>query len=1049
MGVAASRVSLVALLALGVPVGAALLASSEAHAQQAAFADTVFELLPPGEVVGDGTTPVTLHFLALNADGSPLTGATLKATINGGKIGAVEAAGSGLYKVTWTPPRVEGARGYDLVVKGKTLDKKTVDKKWSLNTVPSLAQMVTITASPATLVLGQDSSASLNIALAGGPSQPLDGVELDVRASAGTVTNVTHLGGGKFSALYTPPAQPFPQLAVITVADRRDPTRTYGAIALPLSGKANFNVVGLPNARLIVKVADREFPPVQAGANGAAQVPLIVPPGVDKGTVTSVAGDQRKEDVLDLKVPASPRLSFLPLPKAVPADSAVPVPVRFFVATSTGQPDSSAAVALTASAGTISAPRHEGNGVYVATYTPPNNNPSAPVSLQATLTDSRGNQTGGASLTLVPTRPATVRLTAEPTTLPATGGSVKLMAKVTGPDGLGLSQRNLVFGVDGAQLQGGVKDLGNGDYQATFNSTGSGPVEVVATVTAKASGNPLRQIVVVPARDRLQNDGLSSTMLTVLTLDEFGYPVVGVPLKVSLVQGDGKVPQQGKTNDSGVSQIYYTAGRAAGLVTIKVEAGDHTGTVSLLQAPAGVATAATLPPSGSDAGLKLNAAWRNIIQTVRVERPAPAAAPVAPIATAPAWGATAAPAMAVTKLSVSSNPSSAAPGSSVELEITAADAGGKGVDGATLEFLSSQGTVGTARPVGGGRYQATLTVPADATGEIKVSVALADGSVSSFLRIPLGAAAAGGWGAPVAAAEPVWGTTPAASTAPAAAQPVAAAPAVDPNAAAAAALASAVSAPATTTTRDRTPPSDDGRPWLRASVGYSGGLYSYLQEPAAVGSPLYQGSISFGSLSDGSSPAPSSGLQVAARMWIPSARFLGVDAGLRSTYYSVQIPSAEAVIPDWVTTAHVWAVPRYRFDSGSTQMHVGARVGASIGDLMVYQQPPGSSELNYGPLAVPSLDLGAEFGAEFGEKLFAQLGYTVGLGNASTLFARDLDVGLGYAFNDHLFARLNGGTESRSTRVFLDPDSVKLEKADVGGVADHMVMFGVGLGYQL
>ena len=126
-----------------------------------------------------------------------------------------------------------------------------------------------------------------------------------------------------------------------------------------------------------------------------------------------------------------------------------------------------------------------------------------------------------------------------------------------------------------------------------------------------------------------------------------------------------------------------------------------------------------------------------------------------------------------------------------------------------------------------------------------------------------------------------------------------------------------------------------------------------------------------------------------------------------------------------------------------------ARVGASVGDLMVYQQPPGSSELSYGPLAVPALDLGAEFGAEIGEKLFGQLGYTVGLANGSTLFSKDLDVSLGYAFNEHLFARLNAGTEARSTRVFLDPDSVKLQKADVGGVGDHMGLFGVALGYQL
>ncbi len=1052
MGVPASRLSLLAVLALSAPAALVSLALPlEARAQQAAFADTVFELVPPGEVVADGLTPVTMSFVALGADGSPLTGVVVKATVGGGKVGSVDQVMPGVYKVSWTPPKVDAARSFDVFIKGKTADKKTIDKKWSVKVVPTLAQQVTITSSPAQIVLGQDTSATLNITLGGGPSQPLDGVELDVRATAGTVANVTHLGGGKFTALYTPPEKPYPQLALITVGDRRDPTRTYGAVGLALIGKGSFAVKGLPNSRIIVKVADREFGPIQADGNGNAQVPLVVPPGFDKGTTVSVAGDQRKEEELPLPVPPSPRLAFFPVPRALPADAAVTLPVRVFVTNAQGAPDAAAQLTLTASAGTITPVRHEGNGVYVASYTPPTNS-GASANIQAVLADSRGNQTSTLALSLVPTRPSSVKLTVEPTTLPATGGSLRVIARVTGPDNQGLSARNLVFGVDGAQLQGGVKDLGAGDYQATFSPTGNGPVDLVATVTAKASGNPLRQVLAFTSRDRLPNDGLSSTMITVLTLDEFGYPVANVPLKIGVTQGDGKVPAQGRTNDTGVAQIYYTAGRNAGMANLEIVAGDHMGNVSVLQTPPGVATSFTMPQSGSDTTLRLAGAWRNIVKGVRVERQgAPVVAPIATAAPS-AWGAGGGSGLAVQKLSVLANPSTATPGQTVELEISALDSQGQGVDSAVLEFLASQGEVSAARPSGGGKYKATLTVPSNATGEIKVSVALSDGSTSSFLKIPVGAATAAastasGWGGGG------WGTEGGASTTttPATVAPTTTTTPATPATTAATLPTTTPEPAAGTTTRERTPINDGDRPWLRVAAGYAGGLYSYAQEPIGVYSPLYDGTIAFGTLSDteGSTPAPASGVQVGARAWIPGARWLGVDAGLRSTYYSVQIPTASALIPDWVTSAHVWGVPRYRFGSGENLFHVGARAGLSIGDLMVYQQPQGSSSLSYSPLPVPALDVGAELGAEIGSRLFGTLGYTLGLANASALYARGFDLNLGFAFSDHLTANLSVGSLTRDTDVYLNFDDEKLNTASVGTVADKAMQLGIGIGYQL
>ena len=1056
MGNRHAGLSLAALLALTLPVAAPLLlAAPPAHAQQAVFADTLVELVSPGEVIGDGVTAVTLNFVLLDATGAPVQGATLKATAASGKVGGVVAVSPGVYKVSWTPSKVDASKGVDIFLKGKTLDKKAIDKRWSVSVRPSLAQQVTATSNPNQIVLGQDGSATLNFTLSGGPTQPLAGAELDVRTTAGTIANITHLGGGQFTALYTPPAQPYPQLAVITMADRRDPARTYGALAVPLVGKASFPVQSKPNARVILKVGEREFGPIQADASGRASVPIVVTPGLDTGTLVSIVGEQRTEEPLPLKIPASPRLLMLPTPKAVPADPSVSVPVRVYVATATGSADSAAQVTFTASAGTMSPSRHEGNGIYVASWTPPSANPPASVTITANLADPRGAQSNALSLNLVGQRPATVQLTAEPQTLAADGTSLRVLAKVKGPEGQALTKRNVVLIADGAQLQGPIKELGNGDYQGLFTTTGTGPVDVMATVTAPASGNPLRQVLAFPSRERVPNDGVSGAMVTVLTLDEYGYPVAGQAVKVAVATGDGKVPAQVTTNEAGIGQIYYTAGRAAGMVSLQLTAGDHLGATTLLQAPAGVAEGIALPRSGSDTTLKLSDAWRSIVTSTRVERQGAASLPVAAavgtaVASAPtsAWGGPATPGRAA-RVVITSNPPNATPGSLLELEILVQDGSGLGVDGQTLDFLTSAGTLSPVQSLGQGRYRTSIIVPNNGMQELKISAATADGAASGFIRVPFAAGAAPVWGAP----DQAWGGAPATAapaTAPATAAPPATAPSNNPSSSLAAAMTTGTTSGSTTTTRTRTPPSDDDHPWLRMQAGYAGGLYSYSQSPSETGSPLYQSTISFGSLATaaGSTAAPTAGLNVQGRAWIPGMRWLGVDVGLRSTYYSVQIPAASALIPDWVTQIHGTVVPRYRFDAGSAQLHVGGRVGFSASDFMVYQQPPGTNTLEYGPIFVPSLDLGAEFGAEVGS-IFTAVHGQVGLANGSDPYATHLGLDLGWAFSEHLFAQGAFGLQSREISVWLDPTNETKAKQEVGTLADKAVEFSLGVGYQL
>jgi hypothetical protein len=213
-------------------------------------------------------------------------------------------------------------------------------------------------------------------------------------------------------------------------------------------------------------------------------------------------------------------------------------------------------------------------------------------------------------------RATAVALTPGP--LPAGATTLAVNATVTGPDGAKLAGRALSFSVDGAKLAE-IKDLKTGDYTATFTPTGRGPVEMTATIGAPATGNALAHIVVLPSRERLPPDGLSSTMLTVATLDEFGYPVPNVQVDLALLVGDGALPTSTTTNAEGIARVYYTAGRANTFVGIEASAYQRAGGASLVQVAPSV-TMPDLPLSASAPVQALMNEWAAAMTAVRIER---------------------------------------------------------------------------------------------------------------------------------------------------------------------------------------------------------------------------------------------------------------------------------------------------------------------------------------------------------------------------------------------------------------------------------------------
>lgn len=607
-------------LGLGCVALPALSPLAPAHAQATVLEDLLVELLPVGEVMGDGVTTVALHVLVMDKLGTPLSGVKAKLEATQGEATALTEVVPGIYRFEWIPPKVDEPTTADITVKGKTLAKDKFARGWSVPIQAPLHQLVDISISPTALTLGDDVQASISVSLTGGAKQTAKAEDLLLTTSVGELENLTRMDAGQFNAIFKPPADATPQIAVITVADRRDPNKTYGHVTVPLTARIDYPVRSKAKSKVLVQVREREFGPVDADSRGRAKVPIEVPPGENDALLVTLLGDERFEEELSLEVPISPRVRMLPTYEFVPADPYAPIPLRAVVSKSTGGPDSRARVFFTATGGEVSEARHEGNGVYSATWSPPLANAATEVSLQVSVDDKDEGHADSRTLTLIPARPKKMTLRTNPEQLTKDDTAFALGAKVAGADGVGMPGRVMAFVVNGARQDGETLDAGEGNYEAQFKTTGKGPVELMATVKAVGSNNPVRNVLVFPTRERLPNDGLSSAMLTVLALDEFGYPVKNEKVVLMVLSGDGSMPKVATTDEYGVAQVHYTAGRKAGLVRLQVACGGHLAGVGLLQLPKLAAQGLDLPSSGSVAQLDLMAAWGGVVQTVRLER---------------------------------------------------------------------------------------------------------------------------------------------------------------------------------------------------------------------------------------------------------------------------------------------------------------------------------------------------------------------------------------------------------------------------------------------
>ncbi|MCB9663186.1 MAG: hypothetical protein H6732_03665 [Alphaproteobacteria bacterium] len=916
----------------------------------------VARILPVAEVPGDGRSEAQVHALLLDANGAPVTGAKLRATVTSGSVGEVADVGGGLYRVLFTAPAVKEPGRVTITLKGRTDALGPVEIIGDLMVAAAPAEQVALGASSTTLVLGRDTEATLSFTLptSGGSGGLPTAADALVRVTSGEITRVVALGGGRFSARYQAPAVNYPHVAIVTVIDRRNPGTVWGTLSLELQGKVDYPVTAAPGSNVILRVGTREFGPVQTDASGKASVPIVVPPGLTMATQIVADGASLAESSLDLRVPDTKRVALFDIPPSVPADARVRVPVRVVVLRPDGSLDPDGVPVLSATAGRISDPLPQSPGVFVGQYTPPDGRVPMAATIQVSLSGNP-NQSDAVEIALVPPLPSQIKLTTEPAQLAKAGTGLKLFASLYAADGSGLADRPLRVRAAGAALKGPTTDLQGGDYRAELSAEGDTDVLLRVIALAPPSANAVGHVVILPSRTRVA-PGDAQTV-TLATVDAFGLPVPGVTVELSAE--NGSLPDTVTTDGSGLAEVVYTAGKTAGLGIVRATAGSAKGARALWQAD--VDLPAPLPQSGTFQARRVLDAWDGAQGSVYVTREGGKPAPV----TVPDAVASGEPAL----VEVTSTPDPAVFGGQASLSIQVMDADGVGVSGAGVEVFGTGGVrIGPVQDAGEGIYTATVEVPADAPSMVKLNVVVDDGAALATLELMVS-------GEPVAVVEPEPEPEP---------EPK---PLVE--------------------SRDR--------PFLRAHLSFMVSGYTFEQSPTDDSGTLLDQPLGWGG-SRGGGPVPLGG-EFDLRAFIPKVPYLGFQGRFRYSRYVVANPAFASDAPDNLFAAKALVIGRYPFKVKRDVVHLGVKAGFRYDDFITFRGCTAvGCTIEYEALGLPGLDAGLELGAEFW-KMYMVVSGSAGFAYATVPYAGNLDVNLGFDVTKHFVIDLGFGYQKRSLQV--------------------------------
>ena len=389
------------------------------------------------------------------------------------------------------------------------------------------AGQIAISASPRMLELDPGARATLRITA---PEPPV------VSVNVGRVESVRALGGGAYEATYLPPAETYPQVAIISAYT----SNARGWLALPLAGTGEVAVVTEPNGTATLVIGKERFGPAQADANGRASIRIVVPPGARY----AMQGTKR----LSLNTPDVSHV-YVTLDRAtVPADTSAVVHVRAFAVTSEGKPRRGAPLRLSATAGQLSTAREVEAGVFEARWSLAPGSAGA-AAVEATLAD-EPKSTSQAAVQRESSTPRKLQLEVGRRSLVAGDGALEFTIRVE--DGAGnpvdeaSPRASVSFGTFlGWTHSGPGRWLGRVSIPERLDGTSR--VDIVASVgdvvtqrSVPLSAGPTAELSVDPASADLT--GKTSATFSVSTVDRFGNPTDDAGVKATATLGAVEAP---------------------------------------------------------------------------------------------------------------------------------------------------------------------------------------------------------------------------------------------------------------------------------------------------------------------------------------------------------------------------------------------------------------------------------------------------------------------------------------------------------------------------
>ena len=217
------------------------------------------ELIPLTQrIIGDGTSQYQFTFVILDQKAHLLQKQTLEVETEIGAITVPEESTPGFYTVFLTPPELVEIKLIKITARAR-VQGLIVSKALRIKAYPDQGLTVSASFSPGLVVIGKAKRIKLNITVKNKLGQAMEEAKLTMESTVGNITEVKHLGKGKYQATYNLPPEKYPHVAVVTIKAESQGLTAIEMLPIPLTGQTQLEGRTKPNSQVAIRVGKKEL----------------------------------------------------------------------------------------------------------------------------------------------------------------------------------------------------------------------------------------------------------------------------------------------------------------------------------------------------------------------------------------------------------------------------------------------------------------------------------------------------------------------------------------------------------------------------------------------------------------------------------------------------------------------------------------------------------------------------------------------------------------------------------------------------------------------